>query len=248
MEELIFDDERATPSLYFENKELFYYHLSRYQFATNIIEKNDTVVDIACGTGYGAYELASKCKMVYGIDLSEKALTYAKNRFNSFNITFIKENAISFGQKLSEKVNAVISFETIEHLSEKDQGLFLENVINVLDSDGVFIVSTPNKDVYSKHGISTNEFHKKELSIAEFEDILKSKFKTVLLFGQKLNSGYSLKRTTMQIGRLIKSIFTLNFKLFKTGNDLTIALSDFEFTSIDLKNSLIIIAICKNPI
>lgn len=247
MEEIEFDHERATPSLYHENKMLYYYHLSRYQFASLLIEKNEEVLDIACGTGYGTYELALKAKKVIGIDISEKAVNYAQKRFGAGNIEYIVENATTFHRIISQKINTCVSFETIEHLDEDEQEKFLENVVSVLDANGVFIVSTPNKSVYSSDSKITNEFHKRELSLQEFETVLKSRFNTVLLYGQKLNAGYDIKKSTMQMGSLLRAIFTFNLKMFKRKSEITLSLSDFEFTNIDVHKSLIIIAICKNP-
>ena len=36
-------------------------HLKRYQFANELISKSDTVLDIACGTGYGLDLISHNC-------------------------------------------------------------------------------------------------------------------------------------------------------------------------------------------
>ena len=57
---------------------------------------------------------------------------------------------------------AVVSFETIEHFDRQDD--FLREVRRVLRPDGSFIVSTPDRDVYSPAGSPANPFHVHELN------------------------------------------------------------------------------------
>lgn len=51
----------------------------REKLATHIL-KNETVIDIACGTGAQVFRLAEKAKRVVGIDLSESMIKYAWNQ------------------------------------------------------------------------------------------------------------------------------------------------------------------------
>ena len=55
----------------------------------------------------------------------------------------------------------VISFETIEHVDEAMQRGFLTEIRRVLKDDGILIISTPNKEVYSDQYHYHNEFHVK---------------------------------------------------------------------------------------
>jgi len=55
----------------------------------------------------------------------------------------------------------------------------------VLRGDGCFIVSTPDSDVYSPPGSSSNPFHVREFDRAEFLDLLHRHFRYVSLIRQR---------------------------------------------------------------
>jgi hypothetical protein len=58
-----------------------------------------------------------------------------------------------------------------------------------LKPTGVFLVSTPNKLIYSDLHNYNNEFHLKEFYIPEFKEFLSARFKYVDLLGQKIEMG-----------------------------------------------------------
>jgi hypothetical protein len=87
-------------------------------------------------------------------------------------------------------VDAVVSFETIEHFYEHDQ--FLAEVRRVLRPGGRFIVSSPERDVYSPTGSNANPYHARELSRKEFVRFLRNSFAHVRLLGQRAILGSAL--------------------------------------------------------
>jgi hypothetical protein len=60
----------------------------------------------------------------------------------------------------------VVSFETIEHISEHEE-MFAE-IKRVLKDDGLLIMSSPDKRYYSEARNYENPFHVRELHGAEF--------------------------------------------------------------------------------
>ena len=86
-------------------------HLARYNFAAGQI-MNDTVIDIACGTGYGTEILGKFAQKIIGIDISKEAITYAKWTHKSGN--FYK---VSDFWSFHSNAEVVVSFETMEHIS-----------------------------------------------------------------------------------------------------------------------------------
>lgn len=243
-----FTGERVIPSCYHSTRELFYWHLSRYQFSKSYIYRNDTVLDIACGTGYGSYEIGSLCKEVYAVDIDEKTVEYAQKHFNAGNINFVKGNCTEIDSIIiDKKVNVAISFETIEHLTDQDQKTFLQKLTKILAEDGVFIVSTPNKDLYSyEEEEEENPFHLNELNLEDFVKLLKNYFKDVFIFGQRTFD----KSKSKKLGYLLSNsvLDLMKFKVRKPNSQSIIQLSDFEFPTTDIDNCMIFIAVCKNPI
>ncbi len=177
LKELEFTGERMIPEI---NKgQTFYYeHLIRYLMVTQFV-KDNTILDIGCGTGYGAWILKKfGAKSIKGIDNSIETVKYAKKKYRMEGISFEVGDAENLLIN-TEKFDLVVAYELIEHL--KNQNKFLEGVKNNLKEEGIFIVSTPNKNTYQDH----NTFHINELTPQEFKSLLKLFFKYVYLFDQR---------------------------------------------------------------
>ena len=84
---LVNDGERMIPEFHGEN--LFYTeHLQRYEKTKSLVE-NKVVLDIASGSGYGTQMIAQSAKFVFGVDVSDDAVRYARSNYQSDNISFI---------------------------------------------------------------------------------------------------------------------------------------------------------------
>jgi hypothetical protein len=98
------------------------------------------------------------------------------------NLRFIQSDARSL--PLSDaSVDVVTSFETIEHFDRQEA--FVTEVRRVLRPDGCFIVSTPDRDVYSPPGTPPNPFHVHEFNRTEYLDLLHRHFRYVSLIRQR---------------------------------------------------------------
>ena len=138
-------------------------HYDRYRFAgTNI--RPGRVLDIACGTGYGTYLLASEfgdfISEIVGIDISAESISYARQRYGLPKIKFIQHDALTFYDV--NKFNSIITLETIEHLP--DPAAFIRGLYDLLLPGGVLIVSapvTPSTDInpYHLNDFSEKSFH-----------------------------------------------------------------------------------------
>lgn len=178
-----FTGERYIPDL--EIPEISYEHWHRYLYATPFV-KDKVILDIACGEGYGSHLLSQYAKRVVGIDISPEVIEYASINYVKDNLEFKTGSAGSIPIEGKEVFDVIISFETIEHITEDEQKAFMREVKGLLKPDGLFIVSTPNKLIYSDIPNLKNEFHIKEFYINEFKDFLSSHFSNIKLMGQKV--------------------------------------------------------------
>ena len=55
----------------------------------------------------------------------------------------------------------VVCFELIEHITKQEQ--LVETAARLLKEDGVFLVSTPDREIYSEAHDYHNPFHVREL-------------------------------------------------------------------------------------
>lgn len=144
-------------------------HLERYNFAKNFV-KGKTVLDLACGTGYGSeILLLAGAKKVFGGDISEAAIKYAKKNYSRPGLNFLIMNAENIPLE-DNSIEVVVSFETIEHLPNYEK--FLSEVKRVLKKGGTFICSSPNKLVNSPFTKKPlNKYHFKEFKLKELKKI-----------------------------------------------------------------------------
>ncbi len=154
-------------------------HLKRYAFAEPWCRGRE-VLDVACGVGYGSARLAETAARVVGGDVSEEAIGYAERRYGGPNVEFrvLDAAALPFP---AGSFDVVCSFETIEHLPDRDA--YLDEVARVLRPDGVFLVSTPRSDSTTER--PDNPFHTVEYSSEDFERLLRGRFGSVELYGQR---------------------------------------------------------------
>jgi SAM-dependent methyltransferase len=159
-------------------------HIQRYIFASSWA-KGKSCLDIACGTGYGSQMLLDAgASKVVGIDISAEAIAFARKAFSK-TITFIISNAEVYNEG---KYDLIVSFETIEHLENRER--FLLNLYEMLENDGILMISTPNKTLVSpmrKASIPRNKWHKYEYSKRAFIRTLRtSGFYIESMYGQYL--------------------------------------------------------------
>jgi O-antigen biosynthesis protein len=173
--------ERYHP--WWEEAVISYEHLHRYAYATQFVA-GKKVLDLACGEGYGSYLLAKTAESVIGIDIDDKAIKHAANKYIKSNIRFelgsITDVPIS-GQHLFQVITC---FEAIEHVEDHDK--LLREVKRLLTHDGLFLASTPNKWSYSDEPQHKNPFHVRELYFQEFKTLLERYFKEAKFLGQRV--------------------------------------------------------------
>ncbi len=190
---MFFTGERYIPNLI--TGQIAYEHLHRYAFACKYVT-GKTVLDIACGEGYGSNLLAKHAKKVIGMDISGEAVTNASRKYaGETNLEFRQGSCVNISFE-SGYFDVVVSFETIEHLAEHDK--MLDEIKRVLKKDGILIISSPNRKTYTDDPGHKNEYHVKELYLHEFSDPLVSRFEHVDILGQRLTFSshlWPLKKT-----------------------------------------------------
>lgn len=142
-------------------------HKARYHFAARHLRPGK-VLDIACGVGYGAYELllhrGDDISLIIAVDISASALEYARKRYYNEKILFIQEDAHIYYSRL--RFNTIISLETIEHLPDPEK--FVQRLWSMLSDKGVLIISVPvtlSTDV--------NPYHLNDFTINSFRNFFK---------------------------------------------------------------------------
>ncbi|NFF81660.1 methyltransferase domain-containing protein [Clostridium botulinum] len=224
--------------------DVMYEHLNRYKLASKYV-KDRRVIDAASGTGYGTVILSKAgARSIKAFDISREAIDSAMCNYNQYkNIKF----EIGDVTKLNVKNNSTdvfVSFETIEHIQHgKD---LIKEASRVLEDDGIFIVSTPNRNA-TNPGLLFEEkpqniYHSFEYSPLEFIGDLLTEFDIIELYGQTVNENIEFIKN-----KYMRQIFGKNEIDYLGSNDI----KDYECRKIsEFKNfePMYLIAICKKKI
>jgi len=85
-------------------------------FADNVNE-GDTVLDIGCGNGALTCDVAKRAERVVGVDLNEKSISLARQRYSRGNIKYSCGNVLN--DLPDERFDVVILSNVLEHIDER---------------------------------------------------------------------------------------------------------------------------------
>jgi SAM-dependent methyltransferase len=174
-ERLAATGERFTPGT---PGEIEHEHYHRYLFALELCAGRD-VLDVASGEGYGSALLATRARTVIGVELDPAVVAHAASSYAAPGLTFRVGDCAALPVETAS-VDVVVSFETLEHITE--QARFLAEIERVLRPDGLLVLSSPVRGVYSPE--KPNPFHQRELTREELEELIGSRFRHSAWLGQ----------------------------------------------------------------
>ena len=147
--------------------------MNYHAFFVDNVNEGDTVLDIGCGNGALTHDVAEKAGQVVGIDLNEKSISLARQRYSRGNIEYICGNVLN---DLPDKRFDVVISNVLEHIEERVK--FLKRLREMAPK---FLIRVPmiNRDwitLYKKEiGLDyrLDKDHYVEYTLESFEDELK---------------------------------------------------------------------------
>ena len=170
------------------------HHLTHYYWAIAVLEDHpniNSVLDIACGSGYGSFMIASHFPhiQVVGADYDQTALRYAKKHFSLPNLAFAFGDVALWDKTIGPRIfDCIISYETIEHVSHRE--IMMENVVYHLSNNGCFLMTTPcgwDENLLRPRW----PMHKIEYSSASLYDFMRRYFSVIIRPDEERLSGES---------------------------------------------------------
>ena len=150
-----------------------------YKLALDNLNNPLKLLDIACGLGYGTAMLAEVCTEVVGADIDPSVITASSDRYSALdNVKFLVADAedLPFDDN---HFDAVVSFETIEHV---DGDRYLSEIHRVISNGGTFILSTPQNAIGH---IPVNPWHVVEYSLENLKKLVNKYFVVDKVIGLK---------------------------------------------------------------
>lgn len=172
----------------------FFEHVSRYRFSGKHGSLG-VVLDAACGSGYGTFFLARRAIKAIGIDCSHEAIASCEASYTRRNLRFLQMDVQATAFK-NRTFDTVISFETIEHLTDPEK--FVWEMRRILRPHGRLFVSTPVKGVYDQVFLGENPYHLHEMTVDEFTRLLSTQFHIEGLYGQRFKPYMKVSEEKLQ--------------------------------------------------
>ncbi len=176
--------ERTLPDVPEENY-WFRRHLVVYEWIAARVA-GLSVIDMACGEGYGSNVLARSAASVVGVDANPEAHEHARLRYRRANLRFVRDLVGAF----SEPADAVVFLQTVEHLEEPRPVLeHFRSLVAGAQPGGLgrgrVFMSTPNVLTLAPPGASRSEnpWHVHEYCAEEFERLCRARFAAVEMYG-----------------------------------------------------------------
>lgn len=179
--------ERCVP--WAPDVQVVYEHFHRYMWAARVVDGR-RVLDLGSGEGFGAAILAGSAAHVVGVDVDGRTVEHSKLNYGGSNLEFQVGTALDLSAFEDGSFGAVVAFEIIEHV--QDQERVLDEVARVLGDEGILVVSTPDRRLYSEATGQDNPFHERELALEEFQELLAVHFPHVAGWGQRTITGSHL--------------------------------------------------------
>ena len=89
-------------------------HIERYALIRQYLFGD--VLDVSCGSGYGAYLVSNNpdINSVLGLDIDQEAIDWANDHFATEKVSFARKRI----EDHTSKADVLVSIETIEHLED----------------------------------------------------------------------------------------------------------------------------------
>ena len=145
--DLFLDSKRQYSCAYFKNEndslETAQNNKIDYIIKKLNLKPNQKVLDIGCGWGSLAIEIAKKSQCeVTGITLSENQYKYSINKAKELNV----ENQVQFKlidyRQLNEKFDRIVSVGMFEHVGRKYYKTFFNQINKLLNDTGIALIHT----------------------------------------------------------------------------------------------------------
>ena len=107
------------------------------------LKPNQKVLDIGCGWGYLAIEIAKQYKCnVTAVTLSENQYNFATKKVKELNLSNQVEIKLADYREIKEKYDRIVSVGMFEHVGRKFYNSFFEKISQLLNSKGVALLHT----------------------------------------------------------------------------------------------------------
>jgi ubiquinone/menaquinone biosynthesis C-methylase UbiE len=127
---------------------------------SELLGKEKTVLDVACGIGRMAKFISPKVKQYVGVDFSSGMIEKAKERYRDYsNVRFNHNDGKSFSMLQDNTFDLAVCYLAFQHMTKSITNSYINEVHRVLKPGGSFVTDIPRIDYYKddKFAFTKNE-------------------------------------------------------------------------------------------
>ena len=152
--------------------------LARYKFVAKMLSGKQRVLEVGCGDAFGSRVVQQEVGSIYAVDFDPVFIRDVEARMDERWKFECQVHDMMVGP-VQKRFDAAYSLDVIEHIPKADERLFVSNIAQSLDEQGVLIIGSPSiqsqvyASVYSKQGHVNCKDHKelKELMLNYFHNV-----------------------------------------------------------------------------
>jgi SAM-dependent methyltransferase len=176
-------DTKSLILLHQNTFDLDYRRKALFEIIINYVHKNDTVLDIGCGTGFMTFQLVKRGIKVCSMDYDKRLINHIEKviKRNNYEVnTIIYELGSGNLPKNLNKFDLILCLDVIEHIANDMKAL--SEMKKMLKENGKIIITVPAMPfLYGKRDRYLG--HYRRYSKKQFSDlIINSGFKTLKIF------------------------------------------------------------------
>lgn len=117
--------------------------LSRYKFVSKMLSGKNRVLEVGCGDGFPVRIVLQEVGSVHAIDIDPVFIADIEERADpKWSFSCAVHDMLS--GPVDGTYDAAYSLDVLEHIAQKDERKFIENIVQSLVKTGVFIAGMPS--------------------------------------------------------------------------------------------------------
>lgn len=120
--------------------------LSRYKFVAKMLSGMKRVLEIGCGDGWPTRIVLQEVKSLHCIDIDSVFIEDLKEKKVDPKWVFTSEVHDMLKGPVTPVFDAAYSLDVLEHIQQKDERRFMENLLASLSNNGVAIIGMPSRE------------------------------------------------------------------------------------------------------
>ncbi len=167
---------------------------ARYKFVAKMFDGFNKVLEVGCQEGLGTLVVAKAVESLTAIDFYRPHVETCREMTERFrlNIDFIGHDILDSSVEVG-MFEGAFSLDVFEHISPLQENIFMQNIVDSLTEDGVFILGIPSLESQKYASEGSKKGHVNCKSGDELKRLCKNYYRNVFMFGMNdevLHTGF----------------------------------------------------------